>query len=88
MGPRFFKRGDDNILKFVDVEVDASMGPRFFKRGDLRGPWATGCTSGRLQWGHASLSVETAAASPLTHAVAMLQWGHASLSVETAVELI
>ena len=84
MGPRFFKRGDD-IAKFApEIRTSASMGPRFFKRGDL-GSVPIGGVLCLLQWGHASLSVETLflSAEPLLGPV--LQWGHASLSVETSI---
>ena len=59
MGPRFFKRGDTlNARDLYDVRF-ASMGPRFFKRGDARSMPVPNSKASTLQWGHASLSVET-----------------------------
>ena len=83
MGPRFFKRGDATRLRQRQGEEKASMGPRFFKRGDC-GRWLI-IESGRrsLQWGHASLSVETTPRPAIREPPPKLQWGHASLSVET-----
>ena len=58
MGPRFFKRGDRPQPCGTGRFARASMGPRFFKRGDQCGELFE--IAGRaLQWGHASLSVET-----------------------------
>ena len=37
----------------------ASMGPRFFKRGDTAEEFDRMLAIAPLQWGHASLSVET-----------------------------
>ena len=58
MGPRFFKRGDQHRNAVPADRRKASMGPRFFKRGDKPGDTVL-VTEGVLQWGHASLSVET-----------------------------
>ena len=82
MGPRFFKRGDVHGLMRLIVDDLASMGPRFFKRGDSRRP-PPRQRRNELQWGHASLSVETPDRAADVAENVPLQWGHASLSVET-----
>jgi hypothetical protein len=58
MGPRFFKRGDNEHLGIIFNYEVASMGPRFFKRGDFVTDAASTEQSAELQWGHASSSVE------------------------------
>ena len=62
MGPRFCKRGNVACRSQLVLSAIASMGPRFCKRGNALVafsalPWTKG-----LQWGHAFVSVETAAA--------------------------
>ncbi len=59
MGPRFFKRGDGCENPLASDDSCASMGPRFFKRGDKVRLMALNPFAYGLQWGHASLSVET-----------------------------
>ena len=59
MGPRFFKRGDPVLDPLPPPASRASMGPRFFKRGDSQFLAKTSASRIALQWGHASLSVET-----------------------------
>ena len=59
MGPRFFKRGDQSGDVAIGQNDFASMGPRFFKRGDTSRPVPGPVMRPSLQWGHASLSVET-----------------------------
>ena len=58
MGPRFFKRGDSSAGSKLNSSAVASMGPRFFKRGD-KDEKEKEAVAEELQWGHASLSVET-----------------------------
>ncbi len=83
MGPRFFKRGECGVGEKGKRTDDASMGPRFFKRGErLSGGWSR-CTVVRLQWGHASSSVESVIENHPAMTIIKLQWGHASSSVES-----
>ena len=86
MGPRFFKRGDTHSGRAVRQSQPASMGPRFFKRGDCRRLIVCVAPRSVLQWGHASLSVETLEPVGDKLHELLLQWGHASLSVETVSE--
>ncbi len=82
MGPRFFKRGEDHMLPILPAMIGASMGPRFFKRGEMIRKNMP-AKSSRLQWGHASSSVESCSRHFFIRPFMKLQWGHASSSVES-----
>ena len=61
MGPRFCKRGNGfDFRRQIRHLVPASMGPRFCKRGNTS-PAKLRPAPSTLQWGHAFVSVETAA---------------------------
>ena len=63
MGPRLFRRGneEEKVTKFI--EIDASMGPRLFRRGNVKTVLGQSCQS-LLQWGHVFSDVETIQAKP------------------------
>ena len=83
MGPRFCKRGNCLAGGCVAQPGLASMGPRFCKRGNSLMLTVFTPSSGRLQWGHAFVSVETCVLSLVVSPCPALQWGHAFVSVET-----
>ncbi len=82
MGPRFFKRGEDNLAIYIPLLRAASMGPRFFKRGESDP--ASVAPSDISGFNGATLlqAWRVDDQRKLVAALSALQWGHASSSVE------
>ncbi len=81
MGPRLFRRGNDEEHLPVARDKTASMGPRLFRRGNPRSHRHPH-REDKLQWGHVFSDVEIRIRMPGLPGGETLQWGHGFSDVE------
>jgi len=88
MGPRSFKRGNQERRQRKEIAAHASMGPRSFKRGNMAkvydevtGDYGFNGATLFQAWKHEDLnSIRTTKPA--------LQWGHALSRVETGIDWV